>query len=460
MTVGFVPTIDDIIAALSMLADVIGEGLVAISLGWAAKPTGIGFIVGLVFLLGFRSVAPVSFEVESLTILSRIAKRAWHIMIYAVIVAGIVGAILGALGAYSAIVEFIGPAIQYGMMTGVGVILAVVAVDLIKENRKIGLVSAGSAFIIFFATQSDPSALIYALAGSVVISVIVGRFVKFEPILPDPQREKITTILPWRHFGQLFRSYRTYEEVPVAGGGSTSAGGPSGGGSGQNGGAGPAGGGGGKVQRREIIKKLTRKDKILIVRAALSLLALRVGTSIAYPAIDADIAGLPPVTGSGVSIFDATNIIAGLAGFTSAIFGGAPLEPIITGTAAAPNPVISAALMMAFAAAILLLGWIGKAARYIPLQAVTGFLLVLGTLIIFPENAPLAMEADPVVGGVTAVVTAATMDPFLGLVAGLLVKGLVLATAGEIAAEEAGSMVDEGTADVIESQEEVVPPVD
>lgn len=450
MTVGFVPTIDDIVAALSMLADVIGEGLVAISVGWAAKPTGIGFIVGLIFLLGFRSVAPVSFEVESLTILSRIAKRAWHIMIYAVIIAGIVGAILGALGAYSAIVEFIGPAIQYGMMTGVGVILAIVAVDLIKENRKIGLVSAGSAFIIFFATQSDPSALIYALAGSVVISVIVGRFVKFEPILPDPQREKITMILPWRHFGQLFRSYRTYEEIPVAGGGSTSTpDGQGGGGSGQNSGTGPAGGG------REIIKKLTRKDKILIVRAALSLLALRVGTSIAYPAIDADIAGLPPVTDSGVSIFDATNIIAGVAGFTSAIFGGAPLEPIITGTAAAPNPVISAALMMAFAAAILLLGWIGKAAKYIPLQAVTGFLLVLGTLIIFPENAPAAMEADPVVGGVTAVVTAATMDPFLGLVAGLLVKGLVMATAGDIAAEGATSTVD---AAVIEEQE--VPPVE
>jgi AGZA family xanthine/uracil permease-like MFS transporter len=456
MTVGFVPTIDDIVAALSMLADVIGEGLVAISVGWAAKPAGIGFIVGLIFLLGFRSVAPVSFEVESLTIVSRIAKRAWHIMIYAVIIAGIVGAILGALGAYSAIVEFIGPAIQYGMMTGVGVILAIVAVDLIKENRKIGLVSAGSAFIIYFATQSDPSALIYALAGSVVISVIVGRFVKFEPILPDPQREKITTILPWRHFGQLFRSYREYEFL-VAGGGSTSAaGGQGGGGSGQNGGTGPAGAG--KPQRREIIKKLTRKDKILIVRAALSLLALRVGTSIAYPAIDADIAGLPPVTDSGVSIFDATNIIAGLAGFTSAIFGGAPLEPIITGTAAAPNPVISAALMMAFAAAILLLGWIGKAAKYIPLQAVTGFLLVLGTLIIFPENASLAMEADPVVGGVTAVVTAATMDPFLGLVAGLLVKGLILATAGDVAAEGALPPVEEGAAAIEEL--EVVPPVD
>ncbi len=35
---GFTPTIEDFLAAFAMLADVIGEGLVAISLGWALKP--------------------------------------------------------------------------------------------------------------------------------------------------------------------------------------------------------------------------------------------------------------------------------------------------------------------------------------------------------------------------------------------------------------------------------------
>ena len=434
----YIPTLDDIVAAISMLADVVGEGLVAISLGWAAKPTGIGFIVGLIFLLGFRSVAPVSFEVESLTILSRIAKRQWHIMIYAVIAAGIASVILGALGFFSAVVQFIGPAIQYGMMTGVGIILAIVAVDLIKENRKIGIISAGSAFIIFFATRSDPSALVYALAGSVAISVVVGRFVKFEPILPDPKRERISMILPWRQFGQLFRSYRTYEDISSNESSSAKAGIADD----HNVSRSIMGikGEGIKGERKEVIRKLTRGDKILITRAALSLLALQIGTSIAYPAINSDIAGLPPVTGSGVNIFDTTSIIAGLSGFTSAIFGGAPIQPIISGTSAAPNPVIAAAIMMAFAAAILLLGWIGRAAKYIPLQAVTGFLLVLGTLIIFPENAPAAMEADPLVGGVTAVVTGATLDPFLGMIAGLLVTGLISATSGgENATEEEGT---------------------
>ena len=58
---GFTPAIEDFLAAFAMLADVIGEGLVAASLGWALKPAGIGFLIGMVLLIAFRTVAPVSF---------------------------------------------------------------------------------------------------------------------------------------------------------------------------------------------------------------------------------------------------------------------------------------------------------------------------------------------------------------------------------------------------------------
>ena len=100
----------------------------------------------------------------------------------------------------------------------------------------------------------------------------------------------------------------------------------------------------------------------MIVRAALALLALRTGTSIAYPSIDSDLAHVHTVTGSGVSVFDASNIMAGLAGFGSAFFGGAPLEPIITGTSSA-QPSYFCGNYDGNCSVILLLGLIGRASK-------------------------------------------------------------------------------------------------
>ena len=72
---------------------------------------------------------------------------------------------------------------------------------------------------------------------------------------------------PWRQFGQFFRGYQTYEgEIPTGGNGSSN---------GSN--------TGGIGQKTKVIKKLTRANKIIIIKATLALLALRTRTSIAYP---------------------------------------------------------------------------------------------------------------------------------------------------------------------------------
>ena len=54
----------DILAAVVTLFDAIGEGLVALALGFASAPTGVGFLVGALLVIAFKSVVPVSFEVE------------------------------------------------------------------------------------------------------------------------------------------------------------------------------------------------------------------------------------------------------------------------------------------------------------------------------------------------------------------------------------------------------------
>jgi AGZA family xanthine/uracil permease-like MFS transporter len=96
------------------------------------------------------------------------------------------------------------------------------------------------------------------------------------------------------------------------------------------------------------------------------------------------------------------------------------VESIISATGAAPHPVLAGILMMSLMAVILITGLLPRIGKYVPMESIAGFLLVLGAVVTFPVNAKLAME-DPVVGGVTAVVTATT-DPFTGMAAGLIMK--------------------------------------
>ncbi len=349
----------DILASLATIADVIGEGFVALTLGFAVKATGLGFLVGALLVLLLRSVVPISFEVESLTIVSRLANREWKIMCQIVLTAGILGAILGITGIYSNIVSFIEGPILFGMMTGVGVILSFVAIDLFKEDKIVGGVSIGSAIITFFLFSNNPNNLIYALTVSVIAGIITSRFVQFKPIEVNLERERVK-LIPLEGFKFL-------------------------------------------------------KD-ITVIRGALALLALRTGTSIAYSGIDGSMANVTPNV-------DHTNIIAGIGGAVSALFGGAPVEPIISGTAAATHPVSSAAIMMVIVGIILLLGFFPKLARYIPVSAVSGFLFILGAVLAIPDNiSGVITPEDPFSGPITVVVTAATFDPFLGMVAGIVVR--------------------------------------
>jgi adenine/guanine/hypoxanthine permease len=349
----------DIFAALATLADAIGEGFVALTLGFAAKPAGLGFLIGAILALAFGSIVPVSFEVESLTIVSRLANRDWKKMAYMVLIAGILGTILGFAGVYGMIVKFIEGTILSGMLAGVGIILSFVAIELFKENKFVGGTSIVFALVTFWALSKDPNNLIYALFISVIAALVAARFVPFEAIPTDKEREKLQ-LIPLTNF--------------------------------------------------------TLFTDITVIRGALALLALRTGTSIAYSTIDGQMANLTPNVNH-------TNIIAGLSGVASSLFGGPPVEPIISGTAAAPHAVASGVLMMFIMGVILLLGLLPWLAKFVPASAVSGFLLLLGAVLAFAGNVSGVVTAtDAVSGPITVVVTAATFDPFLGMVAGIIVR--------------------------------------
>ena len=172
----------------------------------------------------------------------------------------------------------------------------------------------------------------------------------------------------------------------------------------------------------ENYKKIEIKKPIInlnVIRGALALACLTIGANIAFGNITAS------MTGKYEANIDLLTIYSGLADAVSSLFGGGPVEAIISATAAAPNPLTSGVLMMAIMAVILFFGLLPKISKYIPGHSVHGFLFILGAIVTVPTNASLAFSGgtpqDYVVAATAMTVTAAN-DPFIGLLVALVVK--------------------------------------
>ena len=84
--------------------------------------------------------------------------------------------------------------------------------------------------------------------------------------------------------------------------------------------------------------------------------------------------------------------------------------------------------MMTLMAIILFAGLLPKIGKFVPSSSIAGFLFVLGAIVTIPGNAAASFSSgDPasgLIGGITMVVKAIT-DPFLGMLAGLVIKVLI-----------------------------------
>jgi len=160
-----------------------------------------------------------------------------------------------------------------------------------------------------------------------------------------------------------------------------------------------------------------------VIRGALGISALNVGANIAFGNITAQTLAKSEVN------LDHLTIISSIADIVSSLFGGAPIQAIISATGAASHPIASGVLMMSIMAIILITKMLPKVGKFVPSESIAGFLLVLGAIVTVPINATLALQSgfgssDMIVGGVTMTVTAIT-DPFIGMVSGVLVKFLI-----------------------------------
>lgn len=143
---------------------------------------------------------------------------------------------------------------------------------------------------------------------------------------------------------------------------------------------------------------ITEREKIVfqkpivnidVIRGALAMICLNIGANIAFGEITGSIANID------VNI-DHLSIVSSLADLASAMFGGGPVESIISATGGAPHPIMSGVLMMSLMAIILFAGLLPKMAKYIPSESIAGFLFVLGAIVTVPVNAMAALSVTGV----------------------------------------------------------------
>ena len=179
------------------------------------------------------------------------------------------------------------------------------------------------------------------------------------------------------------------------------------------------------ISERPVVKEGFHLQKLIVnpmvIRGALAMVCLNIGANIAFGKINGDIAN------TDVNV-DTLTIISSLADMVSSLFGGAPVEIVISATASAPHAIWSGVLMMVLMAIVLVTGLLPKIGRYVPSGSIAGFLFVLGAIVTLPGNAAMALTGEGagtgIVGGVTMIVTAIT-DPFLGMLSGIIVQFLM-----------------------------------
>jgi AGZA family xanthine/uracil permease-like MFS transporter len=338
------------------------------SLGYKLKPTGLAYFVGAIGNLLTGSVVPISGQAETIT-MSGLIKNL-NVRVASLLVASAVGMFLGVTGLLTRIVDFSGTTVISGMMAGVGLILANVGVSLVKQELRAGLISIVSAIAVWVISHD----VVFTIAASVFLSsldycLFQKRRVNLEDVAKKAGIDAEST--NWKFWTkEYWADFKLIKPRFTAG----------------------------------------------AIVGGLGFICLNIGSNISFGNITASIAKAEPK-------LNELSFINSLADIPSILFGGMPIEAIISGTAGAPWPVAAGVVMMAVSGALLLTGLMTKIGRYVPSQSIAGFLLIIGfALTLVPNFSAVAASASPLEGIVAGSVTMLTGNAFAGMAAGILVK--------------------------------------
>ena len=361
------------LAVVAVIINGVPQLLYAQARGFAIKPAGFAYLIGAFGNLLTGSVTPISSQAETITVASvnkDLRNNVSSILLAALLMAG-----LGLCGGINMIADFAGPAVVAGMMSGVGLMLAGVTLDMFGQEKRIVLVSVISALVAYVLFINDGNKVVWTIFISVVVSTLDFLFLQKRRV------DMSTLVEEGREAAEMSNEWRFWKKEYWA--------------------------------DFKVIKP-TLNAKVIL--SALSIMMLNVGANISFGGITASIAGT-------TQNYDHLSIINSLADIPSALFGGPPIEAIISGTAGAPWPVLCGVAFMLVTALLILTGVISRLGKYLPAQSISGFLFVIGMIMTFAPNASTVAASDGSMSGFIAMgVTAWAKNPFLGMVAGILVK--------------------------------------
>ena len=362
-----------ILAVVAVIINGVPQLLYAQARGFALKPAGFAYLIGGFGNLLTGSVTPISSQAETITVAS--VKKNLRDNVSSILLAALLMVILAAFGGVSKISDFAGVAIISGMMSGVGLILAGVSLDMFSQDKRttlVSIVTAIAAYAIFF---NSPNKVVWTIFISVIVSTA-------DFLLLQKRRVDVSaSVEEGRQYMEMSSEWRFW-----------------------------------KREYWKDFKIIKPRVNVNVILGALSLVMLNIGANISFGGITASIAG----TTQNV---DHLSIINSLADFPSALFGGPPIEAIISGTAGAPWPVACGIAFMFATGILVLVGVIGRLGKYLPSQSIAGFLLVIGFALTFAPNLSAVAGSDDSMSGYIALgVTAWSKNPFLGMVAGIAIR--------------------------------------
>ncbi|MCL1878717.1 MAG: xanthine/uracil permease [Defluviitaleaceae bacterium] len=376
--------------------------------GYKMKPTAFAFLVGAIGNLLTGSITPISGQSSILTVTHHMKNVNQRIA--ALLIAVIVMVPMGLTGSITRIADWVGQPVLWGMMAGVGLMVAGISFDMLKQNKRtaiIAFVSALATHIYFIfdhpgpSPYRNPNALVYVIAVSVTLATLDFVFLQKDP--KTGKRGRRVDILQMAKDAGYTGDMEQNENP--------------------------------RFWTKEYwadFKIIKPKLGVEAIYFALAFITLNIGTNIAFGTATQNL-GLRDDYGNPLYMqnFDHLTVINSLADIPSIIFGGAPVGAIISATTATQWPVLAGVAMMLLCMILLMLGLMTKAVKYVPVQAITGFLFIIGFFSTFIPNIRNIFLFAPaegvgnghiIMGSTAMAITALTKNPFLGLAAGVAVR--------------------------------------